>query len=45
MWLLHGVFEPPGLLIIAASYGLWLGVVVVRRIRGKEERARSSGSR
>jgi stage II sporulation protein M len=30
-----GVFEIPGLLI-AASYGLWLGVMVVRRIRGKE---------
>jgi stage II sporulation protein M len=31
----HGVFELPALLI-AASYGLWLGVTVVRRIRGKE---------
>jgi stage II sporulation protein M len=31
----HGVFELPALLI-AASYGLWLGVMVVRRIRGKE---------
>jgi stage II sporulation protein M len=31
----HGVIEIPALLI-AASYGLWLGVTVVRRIRGKE---------
>jgi hypothetical protein len=31
----HGVFELPALLI-AASYGLWLGVTVFRRIRGKE---------
>ncbi len=31
----YGVFEIPALLI-AASYGLWLGVTVVRRIRGKE---------
>jgi len=31
----HGVFEIPALLI-AASYGLWLGVMVVRRMRGKE---------
>lgn len=31
----HGVFELPALLI-AASYGLWLGVTVVRRIRGRE---------
>jgi stage II sporulation protein M len=31
----YGVFEIPALLI-AASYGLWLGVMVVRRIRGKE---------
>lgn len=30
----YGVFEIPALLI-AASYGLWLGVMVVRRIRGK----------
>jgi len=30
----HGVFELPALLI-AASYGLWLGVTVVRRMRGK----------
>jgi len=31
----HGVFELPALLI-AASYGLWIGVMLVRRIRGKE---------
>lgn len=31
----HGVFEIPALLI-AASYGLWLGVMVVRRVRGRE---------
>ena len=31
----HGVFELLALLI-AASYGLWLGVTVFRRIRGKE---------
>lgn len=31
----YGVFEIPALLI-AASYGLWLGVAVVRRMRGKE---------
>jgi stage II sporulation protein M len=31
----YGVFEIPALLI-AASYGLWLGVMVVRRLRGKE---------
>ena len=31
----HGVFDLPSLLI-AASYGLWLGVTVVRRMRGKE---------
>ncbi len=30
-----GVFEIPALLL-AASYGLWLGVMVVRRMRGKE---------
>ena len=29
----YGVFEVPALLI-AASYGLWLGVTVVRRMRG-----------
>ena len=31
----YGVFEIPALLI-AASYGLWLGVTVLRRMRGKE---------
>ena len=31
----YGVFEIPALLV-AASYGLWLGVMVVRRMRGKE---------
>jgi stage II sporulation protein M len=31
----YGVFEIPALLI-AASYGLWIGVTVVRRMRGKE---------
>lgn len=31
----HEVFEIPALLI-SASYGLWLGVIVVRRMRGKE---------
>ena len=31
----HGVFELPALLI-AASYGLWLGVMLVQRMRGKE---------
>ena len=31
----YGVFEIPALLI-AASYGLWLGVMIVRRMRGKE---------
>jgi stage II sporulation protein M len=31
----YGVFEIPALLI-AASYGLWLGVMVVRRMRGEE---------
>src|SRR4030043_320942 len=31
----YGVFEIPALLIVA-SYGLWLGVTVVRRMRGKE---------
>ncbi len=35
MVLPHGVFEIPALLL-AASYGLWLGVMVVRRMRGKE---------
>jgi stage II sporulation protein M len=32
----YGVFEIPALLI-AASYGLWLGVKVVRRMRGQED--------
>lgn len=31
----HGIFEIPALLI-AASYGLWLGMSVLRRFRGKE---------
>lgn len=31
----YGVLEIPALLI-AASYGLWLGVMAVRRMRGKE---------
>ena len=31
----HGIFEIPALLI-AASYGLWLGMIVLRRIRGME---------
>jgi len=31
----YGVFEIPALLI-AASYGLWLGVTAFRRMRGKE---------
>lgn len=31
----YGVFEIPALLI-AASYGLWLGVMVIRRVQGKE---------
>ena len=31
----HGVFELPALLI-AASYGLWLGVMAIRRMRVKE---------
>ena len=35
MILPHGVFEIPALLI-AASYGLWLGVMTVQRMRGKE---------
>jgi len=36
MVLPHGVFEIPALLI-SASYGLWLGVMVIRRMRGKED--------
>lgn len=35
MLLPHGVFEIPALLV-AASYGQWLGMMAVRRIRGKE---------
>ena len=31
----HGIFEIPALLI-TASYGLWLGILAIRRIRGKE---------
>ncbi len=31
----HGVFEIPALLF-SAGYGLWLGVMLIRRIRGKE---------
>lgn len=31
----HGIVEIPALLI-AAAYGLWLGVTAVRRLRGKE---------
>jgi len=31
----HGFFEIPALLF-AASYGLWLGMSVLRRLRGKE---------
>lgn len=31
----HGVFEIPAFLI-AGSYGLWLGVMAFRRMRGKE---------
>jgi uncharacterized membrane protein SpoIIM required for sporulation len=31
----HGVFEIPALLI-SSSYGPWLGVMVIRRMRGKE---------
>src|SRR5512139_739884 len=32
----HGIFEIPALLF-TASYGLWLGIVAIRRIRGREE--------
>ena len=35
MILPHGVFVIPALLL-AASYGLWLGVMTVQRMRGKE---------
>ena len=31
----HGIIEVPALLI-AASYGLWLGVTFIRRMRGRE---------
>ncbi len=31
----HGIFEIPALLV-AASYGVWLGMAVLRRIRRKE---------
>jgi len=31
----HGIFEIPALLI-TASYGLWLGILAIRRFRGKE---------
>ncbi len=30
----HGIFEIPAVLF-AAAYGLWLGVIVIRRVRGK----------
>jgi len=33
----YGVFEIPALLI-AASYGLWLGVTALRRMRGRKAR-------
>jgi stage II sporulation protein M len=32
----HGIFEIPALLF-TASYGLWLGILAVRRARGREE--------
>jgi stage II sporulation protein M len=32
----HGIFEIPAVLI-AASYGLWLGAAALRRFRGKED--------
>jgi stage II sporulation protein M len=32
----HGIFEIPALLF-TASYGLWLGIRSIRRIRGKED--------
>jgi stage II sporulation protein M len=31
----HGIFEIPALLF-TASYGLWLGILAIRRIRGQE---------
>src|SRR5512139_3428249 len=32
----HGIFEIPALLF-TASYGLWLGILLIRRARGKAE--------
>lgn len=32
----HGIFEIPALLF-TASYGLWLGILSIRRLRGKAE--------
>jgi stage II sporulation protein M len=32
----HGIFEIPALLF-TASYGLWLGIMAFRRVRGREE--------
>jgi stage II sporulation protein M len=32
----HGIFEIPALLF-TASYGVWLGIRSIRRIRGKED--------
>ena len=32
----HGIFEIPALLF-TASYGLWLGILAIRRARGREE--------
>ena len=32
----HGIFEIPALLF-TASYGVWLGIRSIRRVRGKEE--------
>ena len=32
----HGVFEIPALLF-TASYGLWLGILAIRRMRGNED--------
>jgi len=32
----HGIFEIPALLF-TASYGLWLGIMTFRRVRGREE--------
>ena len=32
----HGIFEIPALLF-TASYGLWLGVLAIRRTRGRED--------